>query len=58
MCPEGKEWKVESKLKKLNNSFAAWLGLDLPTMCLTICVRRPVVRVAENMKKELTNAFL
>ena len=44
--PEGKEWKLESRLKKLKSKLLfskTVLGLGLPTTCLIIWVKIPVI---------------
>ena len=54
-CPDGNEWNAESKLKKLIEKellSMAWLGLGLPTTCLIIWVKTPVIRVPENKNKK------
>ena len=46
--PEGKEWKFESKVKKLKpkeSSKFVWLGLGLPTICLRTCVTIPTTKI-------------
>ena len=43
VCPDGKEWKSEFTLKKLNSktlSKDAWFGLALPITCFNICVNK------------------
>ena len=45
VCPDGNEWKLESKVKKwkLNElSWIVWLGLALPIICFNNCVKKPV----------------
>ena len=42
--PEGKEWKLESKLNKSKSKLLFSIttpGLGLPTTCLIICVKIP-----------------
>ena len=45
VCPDGNEWKLESKVKKSKPkelSRVVWLGLGLPIICFSNCVKRPV----------------
>lgn len=51
VCPEGKEWKLESKVKKLKKislSKEAALGLERPTRCFKICVIIPEYKTDKN----------
>ena len=46
--PEGKEWKFESKVKKLKpkeSSKFVWLGLGLPIICFSTCVTIPTIKI-------------
>ncbi len=51
--PEGKEWKDDSAVKKLNSKLPSnweWLGLTLPIECLIIWVIKPTKSKYEKPK--------
>ena len=46
-CPDGKEWKFDSKVKNWKSETSSklvWFGLGLPTICFMTCVIIPTIK--------------